>query len=169
MSPVKKILFAAGLILLATAGSAQTPAALDSIKLKPLKGPLITYGDLIRKSTVILVCFWSSNSGPSLNEVNAINKQYDKWKEFASFKMLAVCVDQGNVLNRMRPTANMNDWHGFDVCADINGDLQLTLKAGNLPQSVILKNGEVVYQQSGFEAGTEDYLFSKIRGLAAGR
>ena len=169
MSVVKKIVFASGLLLPVIAGSAQTPAALDSIQLKPLKGPLISYGGLTRQRSVVLVCFWSSNSESTLNEVNAINKQYDKWKQLTSFKMIAVCVDQGNLLSRMRPTANMNDWHGFDVCADINGDLQLTLKAGNLPQSVILKDGAVVYQQSGFEAGTEEYLFSKIKALSDGR
>jgi hypothetical protein len=32
---------------------------------------------------------------------------------------------------------------------------------------VILKNGQVVYLQSGFEDGAENYLFSKIQALAA--
>jgi hypothetical protein len=63
----------------------------------------------------------------------------------------------------------MNEWRGFDVCADINGDLQQALHFTNLPQSVILKNGQIVYQQSGFADGTEDYLFSKIQALVTNK
>lgn len=173
MSPAKKIFFFTALLLLASSlsaawaqGPAPAPVPLDSISLKMVKGPLTSYGELTRKCPLILVCFWSINSDPSLNEVNAINKQYDKWKQLASFKLLAVCVDQGSLLSRMRSTVNMNEWRGFDICADINGDLQQTLHCTNLPQSVILKNGQIVYQQSGFEAGTEDYLFSKLQTLA---
>src|SRR5882762_364918 len=163
MSPAKKIFLFPGLLLLTSFLSAQVP--LDSIQLKTLRGPMISYGELTRKAQVVLVCFWSSNSDPSIDELNAINKQYDKWKQLTSFKLLAVCVDQGNILNRMRPTAIMNGWT-FDVCGDSNGDLQKALHVNNLPQSVILKKDQILYQQSGFEAGTENYLFSKVQALA---
>ena len=166
MSPAKKILLLPGLLLLTSFLSAQV--SLDSIQLRTLKGPMISYGELTRKTPIVLVCFWSVNSDRSMDELNAINKQYDGWKKLASFKFLAICVDQGNVLNRMRPTAIMNDWT-FDVCGDSNGDLQKALHVNNLPQSVILKKDQVLYQQSGFEAGTENYLFSKVQTLAAGK
>jgi len=168
MSCAKKIFLSSGLLLLASFLSAQAQVPLDSIQLRTLKGPIISYSTLARKNPVILICFWSVNSDPSINELNAINQQYGKWKQLASFTMMAICVDQGNLLNRMRPTFNMNGWT-FDVYADINGDLKQALSSGNVPQSVILQNGKVVYQQSGFEAGTENYLFSKIQSLSAGR
>jgi cytochrome c biogenesis protein CcmG, thiol:disulfide interchange protein DsbE len=165
MSAIKKIFLFHSLFLLASFLSAQAQVPLDSIQLKTLKGPMISYGDLARKNPVILVCFWSVNSDPSINELNAINKQYEKWKQLASFKLMAVCVDQGNLLNRMRPTFNMNGWT-FDVYADINGDLQRALSFNAPPQSMLLQNGKVVYQQSGFQAGTEDYLFSQVKSLS---
>ena len=163
MYTVKKICLLPAFLLLTTFLSAQS--YLDSIQLKTLKGPMISYGELTRKTPVVLICFWSADSDPSINELNAINKQYDKWKKSASFKLLAICVDKGNLLNRMRPTANMNGWT-FDVCGDSGGELEQALHVNTLPHSVILRNNEIVYQQSGFEAGTEDYLFSKIQALA---
>ena len=176
MPPAKKIILSAGLLFLCSflsaaraQGSAPIPVPLDSVSLKTLKGPLTSYGALAGKTPVILVCFWSINSDPSISELNAINKQYVRWKQLASFKLMAVCIDQGSLLNRMRPTANVNEWQGFDVCADINGDLQQALHFTNLPQSVILKNGQIVYQQAGFADGTEDYLFSKIQALVTAR
>src|SRR5882757_3211663 len=166
MSCAKKIFLSSGLLLLVSFLSAQAQVPLDSVQLKTLRGPMISYGELARKSPVILICFWSVNSDPSINELNAINKQYEKWKQLASFKLMAICVDQGNLLNRMRPTFNMNGWT-FDVYADINGDLQQALSSNNVPQSMVLQNGKVVYQQSGFAAGTEDYLFSQVKNLLA--
>jgi hypothetical protein len=164
MSHAKKTFFFP-VLLLASFLSAQAQVPLDSVQLKTLKGPLTTYAAATKKDPVILVCFWSINSDPSINELNAINQQYEKWKQLASFKLMAICVDQGNLLNRMRPTFNMNGWT-FDVYADINGDLQQALASKEVPQSMILQNGKVVYQQSGFAAGTEDYLFSQLRKLS---
>ncbi len=101
-----------------------------------------------------------------MNELNAINAQYAKWKEAAPFKLMAICIDAGNLLNRMRPTANMNSW-SFDVYGDINGDLQrfFSINDSNLPVSLILDKEKVVYRQSGFDTGTENYLLTKIQGL----
>jgi hypothetical protein len=150
------------LILLSLRLSAQP--TLDSVQLKPLRGALVSYASVTKNNPVVLICFWSSNIESSVNELNAINAQYEKWKQAASFKLMAICVDEGNILNRMRPTAIMNGWT-FDVYGDINGDLQRIFPAPNLPESMILKNGQVVYQQAGFQAGSENYLFAKIKSL----
>lgn len=151
------------LLLLSPGLSAQTP--LDSVQLKNIRGVLVPYASVTKNNPIVLICFWSSNIESSVNELNAINAQYEKWKQAASFKLIAICVDEGNILNRMRPTAIMNGWT-FDVYGDINGDLQRIYPAPNLPESMILKNGQVVYQQAGYEAGSENYLFTKIKSLA---
>ena len=150
----------------ATPDSAQQ-APLDSLQLKTLKGLVSPFAALSKKEPVILLCFWSVNSEPSMGELNAINAQYAKWKQTAPFKLMAVCIDEGNLLNRMRPTANGNGWT-FDVYGDINGDLQkfFSINDSNLPVSLILYKEQVVYRQSGFEAGTESYLFTRIQGIA---
>ena len=160
---MKKIIFLLIPLFLAGALSAQE-VPLDSVQLKPVRGSLVTYYSLTAKTPHVMVCFWSVNIPATIDELNAISKQYEKWKQLGSFRLLAVCIDEGNLLGRMRPTANMNGWT-FDVFGDINGDLQRILHTGTLPQSFILDKGQVVYQQSGFAAGTEDYLFSKIAAL----
>jgi cytochrome c biogenesis protein CcmG, thiol:disulfide interchange protein DsbE len=152
-------------ILVALTVSAQD-APLDSAQLKTLKGQIFPFSSLAKKDPVILICFWSVNSDPSIGELNAINAQYAKWKQTAPFRLMAVCIDEGNILNRMRPTANMNGWT-FEVYGDLYGDLQkfFNVTDVNLPVSLILNKDQVVYRQSGFEAGSENYLFSKIQGL----
>ena len=165
MVPVKKIFYLTGVFVLAMLTEVSAQSGLDSIQLKTVKSKMVSYGSLTAKAPIVLVCFWSVNSDVSIQEVNAINVQYGKWKQPAPFVLLAICIDEGNLLNRMRPTASQNDW-AFDVYADFNGDLQKSLHFTNPPQAFILEKGQVVYQQSGFEPGTEDYLFSRIRSLA---
>src|SRR5579859_4724595 len=104
---------------------ADAQAPLDSVQLKPLRGAAVSFSSLIKKDkdSVILICFWSVNSEVSISELNAINAQYEKRKQSLPFHLLAICADAGNLLNRMRPTANQNNWT-FDVYGDMNGDLQ---------------------------------------------
>jgi hypothetical protein len=166
MSFVKKILTAACLMLFVYSLAAQT--SLADAKLKNLRGVVASFSSVTQKDSIVLVCFWSINSDASIEELNAIGGHYEKWKQAIAFKMLAVCIDEGNSLSRIRSTVNGNGWP-FDVYADINGDLHTALGAGSLPQALVLKDRQVVYQQSGFGAGSENYLFSKIQTLAGSR
>jgi hypothetical protein len=165
---MKKIVSFFIIFLIGTCRGVQAQASLDSVQLRNVKGKMVSYAVVTRQSPLVMVCFWSVNSEVSIRELNAINVRYAKLKSPVPFVLLAICVDAGNLLNLMRHTAMDNIW-SFDVYADINGDLQKALHFTNLPQSLILDKGEVVYQQSGFEPGSEDYLFSRIQLLAAGK
>lgn len=133
----------------------------DSIQMKPLRGPIVTWASLLRKDSIFIVCFWSVNSESGIQELNAINARYEKWKQSTPFHLLAISCDAGNLQNRVRPTANMNGWT-FDVYSDLNGDLQETFHIRNLPESLVLLNGKVIYQQAGYQSGAESYLFEKV-------
>ena len=147
------------------AGGQSSP---DSIQLKTVKGKLVSYSSVSGGSPLLLICFWSVNSESSINELNALNTQYAKYKKPLSFTLLAICIDEGNLISRMRPTAVQNNWV-FDVYADIDGGLQKQLHFTEPPQAFIVQKGLVVYEQSGFSSGSENYLLSKIQSLTAGR
>jgi cytochrome c biogenesis protein CcmG/thiol:disulfide interchange protein DsbE len=146
---------------LATISLVQAQTGLSTAMLKPARGTAAAYSTFTQKDSLILICFWSINSDESINELNAINTKYDDWKQNVKFKMMAVSVDEGKLSNRVRPTAIMNGWT-FEVYDDFNGDLRKALNSNNFPQSFIIKNRRIVYQQSGYEAGTENYLFQKL-------
>jgi cytochrome c biogenesis protein CcmG/thiol:disulfide interchange protein DsbE len=154
-----KIFFGALFILAVTGAQAQT--TLPSVMLKPMRGAIAPFASFTQKDSLILICFWSVNSDETITELNAISALYDNWKETAKFKLMAVSIDEGKIANRVRPTGIGNGW-AFDLFIDVNGDLRKTLNSNNLPQSFVLKNGKVVYQQSGYEPGSENYLFQKI-------
>jgi hypothetical protein len=156
------------IFLLCAWAGAHAQASLDSVQLRNVKGKMVSYAAVTGQSPLVMVCFWSVNSDASIQELNAINVRYAKLKSPIPFALLAICVDAGNLLNLMRHTALDNLW-AFDVYADINGDLQKEFHFTNPPQSLIVNKGEVVYRQSGFVPGSEDYLFSRIQSLAAGK
>lgn len=138
------------------------------MQLRNVKGKMVSYAAVTKQAPLVMVCFWSVNSEVSIKELNAINAQYEKLKKPIPFALLAICVDEGSLLNLMRHTALDNLW-AFDVYSDIDGGLQRALHFMNTPQALIVNKGEVIYQQSGFEPGSENYLFSKILSLAAAK
>lgn len=145
---------------------AQTP--LSTAQLKTMHSTIVPFSSAIQKDSLILICFWSVSSDKSIDELNAINTHYEKWKKSVPFRMLAVSIDHDRDANKVRPMVNTTEWK-FDVYIDINGDLQKALNSTNLPQAMILEKDKVIYEQSGYEAGSENYLFQKMHSLASGR
>lgn len=141
---------------------------LSTAQIKTLRGAMVQFSTATQKDSLILVCFWATTSEQSISELNAINAKFDKWKQGLSFKLMAVAIDEGNTANRVRGLVNMNEWK-FDVYTDIHGELRQALKSNNLPQSMIIKKNKVIYQQSGYEPGTEDYLYKRMRAIAEGK
>ena len=162
MSPVNKICFVFFLVI---SLGAQAQVSLDSLPLRNTKGKQVSLSSVTKQHPLVMVCFWSMNNESSIRELTAISLQYARMKQPVSFCLLAICVDEGNLLNRMRSVALQNEWV-FDVYADVDGGLQHALHFSNPPQSMILDKGSVVYQHSGFESGAETYLFSQIQALS---
>jgi hypothetical protein len=77
---------------------------------------------------------------------------------------MAVSIDEGKQANRLRPVYNQNGWT-FEAYSDLYGDLRKSLHSNNLPQSVIVYKNEIVYEQSGWTAGTENYLIQKLLSM----
>jgi len=139
--------------------------SLESAQLKNLHGKIQTFSQITQKDTMVLICFWATTSDPSIVALNAINQHYEHWQSSLTFRLMIVAIDEAKTASKIRPMVNMNEWT-FDVYTDINGDLKKALHADNLPESMILKNGKMVYQQSGYEPGSENYLFQKLVSLS---
>ena len=150
---------------------ASVAAAQDSLsqaRLKSLKGIVAPFSGIVKKDSLFLICFWSTSSDESINELNVINANLDQWKSVIPFRFLGVCVEEGKAANKVRATYNMNAWT-FDVFTDLYGDLRRALHSNNLPQSMIIFKNKILYQQSGYTAGSENYFFQKLLAIHAGR
>ncbi|MFI5124645.1 MAG: hypothetical protein ACHQDF_04915 [Chitinophagales bacterium] len=161
---MKQVLF---LLLFFSAAVVEAQDSLAQARLKTLKGVVAPFSVIAKKDSLFLICFWATTSDESINELNAINAELDNWKSFVPFRFMGVCVDEGKAANKLRPTYNMNSWT-FDVFLDLYGDLRRALHSNNLPQSMIVYKNKIVYQQSGWSAGSDHYLFQKLLSIHHG-
>ena len=138
--------------------------SLQQAKLKSLRGKILPFSSIAQKDSLFLICFWSVNSEESITELNAFNINLENWQKMKPFRFLAVLVDEGKTANRFRPLYNMNEWK-FEAYEDLYGDLRRALHSNNLPQSMIIYKNEIIYQQTGWTLGSENYLFERLTSL----
>lgn len=138
--------------------------SLQQAKLKSLQGKIAPFSVFAKKDSLFLICFWSVASEESITELNSINSSLENWQKMINFRFMAVSVDEGKAANRLRPVYNMNGWT-FEAYTDLYGDLRKSLHSNNLPQSMIVYKNQIIYQQSGWTAGTENYLLQRLLSI----
>jgi cytochrome c biogenesis protein CcmG/thiol:disulfide interchange protein DsbE len=158
---MKKVLMFC-LLLSSLGASAQD--SLQQAKIKSLQGKIAPFSVFAKKDSLFLICFWSVSSDESITELNAINTNLEHWQSFLPFRFMAVSIDEGKLSNRLRPMYNQNGWT-FEAYSDLYGDLRKALHSNNLPQSIIVYKNEIIYEQSGWTEGTENYLIQKLLSM----
>jgi hypothetical protein len=158
---MKKVLMVC-LVLFSLNASAQ--GSLQDAKIKSLQGKIAPFSVFAKKDSLFLICFWSVSSEESITELNSINANLEHWQSLLPFRFMAVSVDEGKLANRLRPVYNQNSWT-FEAYSDLNGELRNALHSNNLPQSMIVYKNEIIYEQSGWTNGTENYLIQKLLSM----
>ena len=138
--------------------------SLKQAKIKSLQGKIAPFSVFAKKDSLFLICFWSVASDESITELNSVNSNLEHWQSLVPFRFMAVSVDEGKQSNRLRPVYNQNGW-SFEAYSDLYGDLRKALQSNNLPQSVIVYKNEIIYEQSGWKEGTENYLIQKLLSI----
>ncbi len=144
-----------------------TAAGQDSLqlaRLKSLQGKIATFSSFAKKDSLFMICFWSVESEESITELNSINTNLEQWQKLVPFRFMAISSDEGRMTSRFRPTYNMNGWT-FEAYDDLYGDLRRALHSNNLPQSMIIFKNEIIYEQSGWTPGTENYMIERLQSL----
>ena len=154
-----KTIFIFSMIILSLAARGQD--SLQQARLKSLHNKIETFSEIEKKDSLFLVCFWSVASEESINELNSINENLEKWQSMRPFRFLAISIDDAKMANRMRPIYNSNGWT-FESYADLYGDLRKSLHSNNLPQSYIIYKNVIIYEQSGWTMGSENYLIQRL-------
>jgi len=157
-----KALFVFSIIFCSWSAAAQD--SLQVARLKSLKGVIAPFSVFEKKDSIFLICFWSTNSEESINELNSINANLEKWQALKPFRFMAVSVDEGKAANKVRPVSNMNSWT-FEVYIDLYGEFRKALESNNLPQSMIIYKNNMIYEQSGSAPGSENYLIQRILSI----
>ncbi|RYZ56422.1 MAG: TlpA family protein disulfide reductase [Sphingobacteriales bacterium] len=88
------------------------------------------------------------------------------WKQEADFNFMTVSVDESRAEGLVRSYAKSQGWE-FPYFIDTNSDLKRSLNFQTVPFTIIIdKEGKVAYMHSGYEEGSENEVFAKIKELS---
>ena len=130
--------------------------------IRDLKGHKVNIKAESDEGKTVVLAFWATWCGPCMLELNAINDKIDDWRSEAEFQFYAVSLDDSKTVGRVQPMVNGKGWD-FDILLDTNNDLKRLLNFSTPPFTVIVKNGKIMYKHLGYQPGSEDELFEKIK------
>jgi thiol-disulfide isomerase/thioredoxin len=135
---------------------------MPSVNMTTIKGGKINIQDAVNKDHVVIVSLWATWCVPCLKELDAINDVYSEWQDETNVELIAVSVDDGRTVKRVKPLINGKGWD-YTILLDTNNDLKRALGASTVPLTLVIKNNKIVYRHSGYSAGAEDELYEKVK------
>ncbi|NRD20860.1 TlpA family protein disulfide reductase [Winogradskyella eckloniae] len=138
---------------------------LPDADLTTLEGKAINLKDATNADGITIVSLWATWCVPCLKELDAINDVYEEWQDETNVELLAVSVDDSRTIKRVKSLVNGKDWD-YTVLLDTNSDLKRALNASSIPLTILVKDGKIVYEHSGYSPGAESELYEKIKELS---
>ena len=159
---MKKLFFAAMMLMFASAAMAQIP----SVKVEDGKGKAVDTASLVDGKTPMIISFWAVTCKPCIRELDAINEVLPDWLDVADFRVVAVSTDDARFTAQARSLAEGHGWSDYTLLYDKNGDFKRAMNVQFTPQVYVVdKDGSIVYAHTGYTAGGENELFEKIQEL----
>jgi cytochrome c biogenesis protein CcmG, thiol:disulfide interchange protein DsbE len=157
----KQTCIALAFILTTWAARAQT-TSLPNIKVRDMKGNEVFFNSLFPNTgdTTYIVSFWATWCGPCIKELEAIEEKLEDWQKSVPIKVMAISVDDARTAGKVKSFVKGRGWE-FIIYQDENNDLKRALNIPNVPHTLVVKNGKLLFQHDGYVPGNE--LFEKIR------
>jgi len=159
---MKKFIFLSVFLLSITGFSQKT---LPNISLKTFEGEKVSVTELSSDDKIAVISLWATWCVPCIKELDAINELYDEWKAEVDFEVYAISVDDSRSVKRAKALVNGKGWE-HNILLDTNQNLKRALGASAIPETIIVKNNEILYQHTGYTIGDEYELFDKLKKLS---
>jgi cytochrome c biogenesis protein CcmG/thiol:disulfide interchange protein DsbE len=113
-----------------------------------------------------VISFWATWCSPCKRELDAMVELYPVWKEKYQIELLAVSTDNPRQIAKVRPMVAAQGWP-YVILTDTNAELKNALNFQAIPHTLIVdRNGNIVYEHTGYLPGDELELEKKIAALS---
>ena len=140
-------------------------AQLPSVTLKTMDGKPVNTSELSNGGKPFIIDFFATWCKPCNRELDAIAEVYEDWQKETGVKIIAVSIDQGQNINKVKPLVENHGWE-YEVLLDPNSDFKRALGIQMIPYVLIVDGkGNIVYKHNGYTDGAETELIEKVREL----
>jgi len=151
--------------MLLVATTMQAQKEMPSISLKSTENKTVNVkSDFAEKDKLYVFAFWATWCTPCIKELEAINEHYADWSKELNMEVVAVSIDDSRTEKRVKPLLNGKKWP-YTVLLDTNQNLKRTLSIANVPYTIAVKNGNIVYVHNGYNQGGETELYNALKSL----
>lgn len=163
MNTLKKLSLLLLILPIAFAASAELP----SVKLKTLDGKTVDTAELSNDGKPFVISFFATWCKPCNRELKAIHEVYPDWQDETGMKLIAVSIDEGQNVSKVKPLVDSEDWE-YEVLLDSNSELKRSLGVQSIPHVLIIDGeGNIAKSHSGYTEGSEEHIIEEIRELIA--
>lgn len=112
----------------------------------------------------VIISFWATWCTPCMNELEAFNESYEQWQDETGVEVIAVSIDDARSTSRANSLAIGKGWN-YTILFDENQELKRALNIANVPATIIIHKGEIIYTHNSYHPGDEEELYEKVRSL----
>lgn len=158
-----------GLVFLCSAMVASAQKTVPSVTVKTLDGQVVNLKDYAAKSGKTLVIdFWATWCSPCKKELDTVSDYYEDWQKKYNVEILAITIDNQRALPKVPGIVESKGWE-YTIFAGNEEDMRNAFNFQTIPQTVVAdKNGNIVFEHSGYVPGDEEEL-EKAVAKAAGK
>ncbi len=135
---------------------------LPNLTLKNLDGTNVTMSKYNNTEHPVIISFWATWCGPCINELTTIHNVYQDWQDELGIELVAVSIDDARTKRRVKPMVSGKGWE-YEIVLDENHDLKRALNVVNVPYTLVVYKGEVIFEHSNYTPGSENEMYRIIK------
>jgi len=121
---------------------------LPNIVIKDLNNKNVNLQNFKNESLIIL-SFWATWCSNCIYELDDLNDEYADWQANTNIKLIAISIDDYRTVTRVKPFLKSHQWP-YKILLDTNQKIKRAYNINAIPYTIILKNGIIIYQKSGY-------------------
>lgn len=138
-------------------------AQLPKLVLTDTQGKQVDVSTLVGKGRPVIISFFATWCKPCLNELSAIAEVYEDWQEETKVELIAVSIDQGTNMRKVKPLFESRGWK-FRALLDSNSELKRQMGVVGVPTVFVFdEKGKQIGHHIGYAEGAEQQILDEIK------